>query len=67
MTDFKIGDIVRLKSGSPKMTITSTSVWKNINGQHSWDNSFAECTWFDDSNKPTKKDFPKESLELFTD
>ncbi len=43
MTNFKIGDIVYLKSGSPAMTVTFVGV-------HKEDNKVA-CTWFDSSKK----------------
>jgi uncharacterized protein YodC (DUF2158 family) len=35
MSDFKLGDVVQLKSGGPKMTIDRISV------------SQASCTWFE--------------------
>ncbi len=50
MIEFKIGDIVQLKSGGPKMTVenpgSSTNLW---------------CQWFAGS-KLEKGNFPKESL-----
>jgi len=35
MSDFKVGDVVQLKSGGPKMTIDRISVTQ------------ASCTWFE--------------------
>jgi uncharacterized protein YodC (DUF2158 family) len=49
---FKIGDVVRLKSGGPKMVVhsleSSGMVW---------------CQWFVD-NKPAADSFKPETLEL---
>lgn len=41
MAKFKIGDVVWLKSGSPKMTITFVGNSKN--------QTYYECNWFDDN------------------
>lgn len=49
MADFKVGDIVRLKSGGPMMTITGTSF------------SNFMCTWFV-NGKESSTSFPAESL-----
>jgi uncharacterized protein YodC (DUF2158 family) len=52
---FKVGDIVRLKSGGPKMTVTKV-VGDRIH-----------CEWFNDDNKVDFKVFPPEALEAVTD
>ena len=49
--ELKIGDIVRLKSSGPKMTVTRCDVAKNI-----------KCTWFLEG-KPEVGYFPPDSLE----
>jgi uncharacterized protein YodC (DUF2158 family) len=41
MTNFKIGDVVRLKSGGPAMSITEPPAG-DISGYH--------CVWFDEKN-----------------
>lgn len=55
--DLKIGDVVRLKSGGPKMTITEI-------GKYGYsDHEQVKCVWFD-SNKKTEDLFEKEVLEV---
>jgi uncharacterized protein YodC (DUF2158 family) len=53
MSEFKKGDVVRLKSGGPKMTV--------------WGPDEAAggllCQWFDGA-KPARETFNEESLEL---
>jgi uncharacterized protein YodC (DUF2158 family) len=66
-TKFKIGDTVKLKSGSPVMTITNTKVWKRVEKKLDWDETYAECTWFDIDNKSHTKEFPKDALEKIND
>ena len=55
---FKVGDIVRLKSGGPSMTVTSFED-DTSGGTLVW------CDWFDD--KQTKQDarFPVDSLQAY--
>jgi uncharacterized protein YodC (DUF2158 family) len=56
MTDtFKIGDVVKLKSGSPKMTVTA--VGDQLGTAKVW------CSWFDDT-KQLSGVFPPEGLDL---
>ena len=43
----QIGDIVRLKSGGPKMTV------ENV-GEYTGTKNGAACTWFDEENKKTE-------------
>ena len=51
MHNFKIGDVVMLKSGSPKMTVVS------VDGREVW------CQWFVDE-KPVNSVFEGGALEL---
>ncbi|KZE82882.1 hypothetical protein AV926_04860 [Myroides marinus] len=48
--EFKIGDVVRLKSGSIEMTITEI------------DSNIAKLTWMDNSNVMTEKELPLEAI-----
>lgn len=48
---FKKGDVVRLKSGGPRMTVAEL-------GQ-----SLVSCTWFDERNNPHSQAFDPEVLE----
>lgn len=58
--EFKVGDIVMLKSGGPLMTVN------NI-GQYNYaDYDSAQCDWFIQDKAPWKKDegvFPLHSLK----
>jgi uncharacterized protein YodC (DUF2158 family) len=49
MDEFKVGDIVMLKSGGPRMTISQVAQDTNEE-QRAW------CDWFE-GNKPHKGDF----------
>jgi uncharacterized protein YodC (DUF2158 family) len=53
--DFKIGDVVQLKSGSPRMVISEIS-----------ENGSAHCQWFDKA-KHSSANFVIEILELAAD
>ena len=58
MADFKVGDTVALKSGSPTMTIARLGVQqRSSTTQGAW------CDWFDEKNKPQRAWFPLTSLE----
>ena len=52
MSDLKVGDVVRLKSGDPAMTIYSII----DNGCY--------CTWFDDNNHKVNDVFNLLTLKL---
>lgn len=54
--EFKIGDVVQLKSGGPIMTIANTKL----------DNGQVLATWFDDK-KPTSSVFNSEMLKKHED
>jgi len=53
MSDFTKGDIVRLKSGGPKMTVSSVKA------------TAIACQWFDRNGKTHKSDFDVEMVEKF--
>jgi uncharacterized protein YodC (DUF2158 family) len=54
MNEFKIGDVVLLKSGSPKMTINDML-----------EDGKVECTWFDNKSILQHQVFKKELLKTF--
>lgn len=56
-TSFKLGDIVQLKSGGPKMTVTQLNVYTSGNTQTKW---FA-------GSKAEMGVFPAETLTLVND
>lgn len=51
--NFNIGDVVRLKSGGPLMTVTDLTHFNGV--------TTATCTWFVD-NKPEIGHFPFSAL-----
>lgn len=60
MDEIKTGDVVTLKSGGPKMTVSTVD--KKMGGKelHAW------CDWFVQDKAPWKKDqgvFPLSSLK----
>lgn len=74
MAQFNKGDIVRLKSGSPQMTITAVLTedadskqlrYNYIMSQQMYGNSpaFYICSWFE-GTKDKSQIYPEESLEL---
>lgn len=54
MAEFKAGDVVQLKSGGPKMTISKV--------QTEPDGMYANCDWFE-GTKPNTGYFPLLSLK----
>jgi len=66
MTEFKIGDVVLLKSGSPKMTIQKVGIMTREMGEmdYSLKENIIECSWFDSQNILQKSNFEKDSLKL---
>ena len=56
MTDqkFKTGDVVKLKSGGPIMTVTNVAGTDAVN-----------CVWFDNNNKESSGKYPEAALEIF--
>jgi uncharacterized protein YodC (DUF2158 family) len=66
---FKTGDIVRLKSGGPAMTVLEYEVWQDVIGsligtaKPSHDTGLVNCQWFkDDEIKKAK--FHQDMLDL---
>jgi uncharacterized protein YodC (DUF2158 family) len=61
-TDFKIGDIVRLKSGGPDMTIVGTArtIEADLRQKTRW-----SCSWFG-GKKLEHGSFPSEALDAVT-
>jgi uncharacterized protein YodC (DUF2158 family) len=54
---FKVGDVVKLKSGGPLMTITGTSIGPGRP-------TLFTCNWFDKDNREQAASYPAEALEL---
>ena len=57
MSGFKAGDVVRLKSGGPKMTVEVPNTQFG----------FVACTWFSDRNKHESANFSAEALEVYVE
>jgi len=55
--NFKVGDVVALKSGGPEMTVVGSAL--SFPEKH----PMVECCWFDSSNDKKKGFFPPEALE----
>lgn len=55
MATFKIGDVVRLKSGGPPMTVTRLDA-----------DDIVRCAWFPDDQDTKNTFFPSAALDLFT-
>jgi uncharacterized protein YodC (DUF2158 family) len=55
---FSVGDVVRLKSGGPKMTV------ENVVFDTAEDNYSVDCVWFDDANELQEETFVGETLQL---
>ena len=58
--EFKIGDVVRLKSGGPEMTVSQYPFKTVDGGEHEGQ---VECTWFDSENRLKHKVFKVEELQ----
>jgi uncharacterized protein YodC (DUF2158 family) len=52
---FKVGDVVKLKSGGPLMTVTGTSVGPDRP-------TLFTCSWFDKDNHEQTGSFPADAL-----
>ncbi|WP_409433176.1 YodC family protein [Litorimonas sp. RW-G-Af-16] len=60
MSEFKNGQIVRLKSGGPKMTIKGAD-------DGDFDTPVWACQWFDRNGKLHHDSFPEDMLDVFID
>lgn len=60
MSEFKIGDVVILKSGGPPMTVHAISDYSATRGF----NPGLACVWFD-GNKRVEDVFHPNTVELF--
>ena len=58
MPEIKLGDVVKLKSGGPEMTVIKI-------GKFGYDDRLqsAQCSWFKSSNEVERNVFPIEALE----
>lgn len=61
---FKVGDLVTLKSGGPKMTV-SLVIEKHISGKRV-EGYMCECTWFDKDELVQVIEFEEELLVAFS-
>ncbi|GHV14760.1 hypothetical protein FACS189491_11430 [Spirochaetia bacterium] len=57
--DFKVGDVIVLKSGGPKMTVERIAT-------HTNGNEYVECSWFVNEKLESNK-FPPDALEKAKD
>jgi uncharacterized protein YodC (DUF2158 family) len=55
---FKTGDVVRLKSGGPNMTVVEYGEF-NFEAEKQY-----LCRWFDEKNKPAELTFREAELEI---
>lgn len=56
---FDVGQVVKLKSGGPKMTVAFFKAWGDAPGDRRY-----SCQWFNPKNEVVKEDFPEDSLEI---
>lgn len=59
---FKIGDVVILKSGGPKMTISGDKTGMDFKLGRIFNGSY-DCSWFDEKNIKCSGRFPQDSLK----
>jgi uncharacterized protein YodC (DUF2158 family) len=57
MAEFKPGDVVQLKSGGPKMTVTQV-------GNDGFGHPAVWVVWFGEKNKQEKSTFAPDTLEI---
>lgn len=56
--DIKTGDVVRLKSGGPKMTVTEVEYSEMA------EQRLVYCVWFNEKNQQSSGSFPLPTVEL---
>jgi uncharacterized protein YodC (DUF2158 family) len=57
----KVGDVVRLVSGGPSMTVIEVGRPKGSSPR--WDDNFIRCKWFTDSDCVQESSFPPAALK----
>jgi len=62
-TKFKSGDVVRLKSGGPKMTVRNYKLIQPFDGKAYPSDTDIECDWFEGNNLKHAI-FGQETLEI---
>lgn len=76
MSKFKRGDLVKLKSGGPVMTVISvfteedkteqtSIILKALRDNYPGCESFASCSWFDESKELKQEYFPEDTIEVY--
>lgn len=73
MAKFKVGDVVHLKSGGPKMSIESVYTedetgarkfaYSHLKMNYPQSEVFYVCRWFTENNKLENSTFPEEIIE----
>lgn len=63
MSKFNIGDVVMLKSGGPKMTVSDTKTYSYFDGSVQPFNGMIETTWFE-GTKVVNGSFNQETLMI---
>jgi uncharacterized protein YodC (DUF2158 family) len=59
MADFQKGNVVKLKSGGPKMTVMNVGDWSPTGPVDG-----VLCTWFDEKNKHSEHVFDAATLDI---
>jgi len=60
---FRVGDVVRLKSGGPGMTIEAMECQRSETGA---DNYFTKCVWYTGTGDTLRATFSESMLEYAT-
>jgi len=66
--NWKIGDLVQLKSGGPIMTVTSNDPGPSlmtVGGVREQPTATVECIWFGKDDKPSERSFPSGTLKRY--
>ncbi len=62
-TKIKPGDLVKLKSGGPKMTVKGFKKIRGMKG-NTIDYDIIICQWFNDNNELNSQEFKVDTLEI---